>query len=98
MHNLPLFFGSVIISWIVNNSNKKKEEKLRHKKKLTVYHNMHIAEKQKFWNMIKATKTDHYKGKIQEFSSDQGQIFWFIVHLRNTEGKPTLPERVVMLF
>ena len=67
-------------------------EKLWRKKKLTVYHDMYVAEKQKLQNMIKAAKTQHYKGKIREFSGDQGQLFLLIAHLQNTKGNPILPE------
>ena len=72
--------------------HKQKLEKLWRKKKLTVYHDMYVAEKQKLQNIIKAAKTQHYKGKIREFSGDQGQLFRFIAHLQNTKGNPIPPE------
>ena len=67
-------------------------EKLWRKKQLTVYHDMYFASKQKLQNMIKAAKTNHFKGKLQECSGDQGRIFRFIAHLQNTKAKSSLPK------
>ena len=73
--------GRPLVPWINNDilnckgHKQKKGGKLWQKKKLTVYYDMYVAEKQKLQNMIKVPKTDHCKGEIREFSVTKDRYF-----------------------